>query len=217
MSSIQLELKIPSKMLDNRRYDYVERFKWWVDPFNQFIEGFEERTGMWEYSINTQHYAGVTFDFYDQFAYFRCGVSNWEKFLTVHNLKDKYPTVLNYYNLGKGFSVQMIAVSNSHRSRSWTLEYEDYGVSWAWNMDEANAELADKWLNEEIKELKDFVKDLIEQEFSTLLKILEKKYDYLTSDEFLSDNITDEDVVQYCLDNDEPLIWESQPLETITC
>jgi hypothetical protein len=188
------------------------------------MEEFTARTGMWHegytYDYKKRQSCLMEFELYNpSYVYFRCGASDWEKFLTVHGLTDKFPLVLRYHLHGEGNSLSMVTDRHSYRDPSSHIEWDSSNVSWQWNgdHDEHTVELLDKLLYDEIEALAEIVKGIVKAEFDQLLDNLTEEYEYRTSEEFVRDDLeqrmTDDELMEWAIDNDEyeKLTWKSQP------
>jgi hypothetical protein len=225
-NSVELYLQVPEGMIEERRYEPID-YDWWDDECTTFLEDFTKRTGLWHEGWHVYRHRdrdvqrnNVEFNLNrGAYVYFKCGVSNWEQFFALHDLEDKFPIVLQYFHNGQGSDIAFRTSRYSSGSPTFYIEYDDSNVSWQWNhgVDDATLELMDGWLNAEIKELLEFVEDLIKDEFSTLLKHLQDEYEWICSDDYIRESIqcnnTDEELIAWAVDNDEvhKLTWKSQP------
>ncbi len=226
--SITLHLQVPDALVQSKLYDYTDTDSdWWRDVVDMFFEDFEERTGLWHEAYSEdfkgRKHCAVEFELYNpRYVYFKCGVFNWTKFLATHKLEDKFPIVLRYHQYGQGHNIVFHTDTTGYGYRNactFHLEYDDSYVSWQWNdgMDEAAKEMGDDWMNQEIKELLEFVENLIDSEFDRLLDDLDSEYEWLCSEEYvrqqIEDNWSDDEIIDWGLNNVSPpqLTWISQP------
>lgn len=222
-NSVQLRIQIPESMIEKVRYEDELDYDWWHDVLECYFDehpddfnGIWHDAWEWESSKKTRRKWNVEFDLFRQgeYAFFPCGVRNWELFLTARNLEDKFPLVLRYHRDGQGNDIELIAKQHRYNSCSFCIDFEEYNVSWAWNdVDPDVAELLDKLLYDEIDQLKVLVEDEVQDLFDKLEDELKAEYDWRHSDEYISDMIDanwhHDEIVSYCLENDEPVVWQS--------
>lgn len=225
--SVQLRIQIPEAMVEKFRQDYFED-DWWHDTVDSFFEQYGDQftehnkiDGMnvdpWEYEVTRRprRNYNVEFDLFRQgeYVYFPCSVTDWTAFLTARNLQDQFPIVLRYHQYGQGNDLE-ISTGHHYNSCTFSVECETHNVGWNWNgMDETTCELMDTWLFEELEKLKELVQDECQALFDKLQEDLEAEYEWLTGDEYITDmiyaNYSHDDIVEWCLDHDEPVEWRS--------
>ena len=218
--SVELRLQLPDSLLDHYRYSDLEDAWWWTDICDNFFEGFEDQTGLYAgaYDHGNKRYT-VDFDMDYRQCYFPCGVYNWPKFLEANGLTDQFPTILRYHEHGAGNALEMTMerVNYGRSCYKAHLDVSDHSVGWDWNddLDETTIELLNDWLTQETKALAEIVEDKITDQYDQLLAELAAEAEWLTSDEHLTNFFQEhwelDELVTWCLDHDEPVVWLSTP------
>ena len=220
-NSIQLRIQIPESLIEDIRYkDHLDDY-WWHDTLDCFFDEHpDDFNGIWHDAWETDSKGrrrwNVDFDLFRQgeYVFFPCGVRDWAKFLVMRGLQDQFPLVLRYHRDGQGNDIELVARKHAFNSCTFYIDFEEYNVSWAWNdVDPDTVELLDKLLYDEIDQLKVIVEDEVQDLFDQLEDDLKAEHEWLTSDEYITDMIDanwhHDEIVSYCLENDEPVVWQS--------
>lgn len=205
---MELQIKIPDKLIEKFRYIDVQHSDWEEYITSDFEEQHDEKnTGV------TINLSKLEFDTYHKTCYFPASITDWKKFLTYHQLEDEYPTILRYHAYGQGRDLELS--SRSLGKYSVDVEWESYLVSFSFNsgLDEFTVATLDAWLEEEVYKIIPFIKGLFADLYKELLAELISEEDWLTSDTHVEgcirSNMDMEDIAQKSLEYTGNVVWES--------
>ena len=199
------QTSIPFGLIEEYR-DVAVDYDWWDDLYDGFTEKLEKAGIELDYREYTGHTAATNHRTFRKFCIYHdiqglvtfdasiCGADDWDKFLKAHPEVDKSPLVSEFIErCGDEFKFASHA-----RGRYMTYDInDDWGVSFHSCVEEVNdsnealLDWLDTMLEPELDNFEADVKQVFESYANGLLRELQDEYDYLTSDEYVIEYLTD--------------------------
>ena len=172
------------KLIEKYRYANVEYFNWWEFIFYDFIEdaakkGFEVEFEDISFSGFCSQGDGASFT----------GNVDVEKFLLYHKAGNEFRGILNAMrNFGGGVAIVRNSYGYSHEKTCGLGGDDIYDAIEYYTQEDKDGERRKKLMNDREKVLS-WIEDVRLQLCKELYKMLEKEYEYLTSDKAVLESI----------------------------